>query len=264
MALSNNPAAERSQTFFRLFAYYTEWLLSREFHAVRAIIHDDLYTLKNHPVVCYTNHASWWDPLVFIHLSRNLFADRKAFGPMDARSLENFSFMKKLGIFGIEPDTAHGARTFLQTATELLKSPESLLWVTAEGRFTDPREPLVIRPGVAHLVKRAPQISLIPVAFEYPFWEERYPELLIQIGRPIPAESLGQRNLDQILDFQTRALRQTMRNLARRSLQRDPLAFTTLIHGNSGANPVYDGLSRLSAKIRKCGAPPLDRKTSDD
>ena len=42
---------------------------------------------------------------------------------------------------------------FLEVSTRLLADPNRMLWVTAQGRFADPRlRPLGLRGGVAHLV----------------------------------------------------------------------------------------------------------------
>src|SRR5207253_10605254 len=50
-------------------------------------------------------------------------------------------------------------------------------WIAAEGQLTDPRvRPLRLRSGVGHLAARVRQAVLLPLALEYPFWEERTPD----------------------------------------------------------------------------------------
>jgi hypothetical protein len=66
------------------------------------------------------------------------------------------------------------------------KFPDSVLWVTPEGRFTDVRtRPAIFRPGLASLVARLDTFTLVPLAFEYTFWDERLPEILVSCGQPI-------------------------------------------------------------------------------
>ena len=61
-----------------------------------------------------------------------------------------------------------------------------MLWITAEGSFTDARtRPVRLRPGLAHLARRVPGATIVPLALEYPFWDERTPEALCRFGTPM-------------------------------------------------------------------------------
>ena len=52
------------------------------------------------PLVLYTNHASWWDPLVGLIVKAEFFPDRTLFTPIDATMLERYKMFAKLGFFG--------------------------------------------------------------------------------------------------------------------------------------------------------------------
>ncbi len=67
-------------------------------------------------MIGYANHSSWYDPLMFLVLSRHYFPQHIAYGPMDAVALEKYAFMKKIGIFVVEQDSAPGAARFLQVS----------------------------------------------------------------------------------------------------------------------------------------------------
>ena len=41
--------------------------------------------------------------------------------------------------------------------------------------------PAIFRPGLAALVARLGACTLVPLAFEYTFWDERLPEILISL-----------------------------------------------------------------------------------
>ena len=69
---------------------------------------------------------------------------------MDASALEQYRFMRRIGIFGIETDSLRGAAAFLKVSSGLLEDPKTMLWITAEGTFTDARtRPVRLRPGLA-------------------------------------------------------------------------------------------------------------------
>ena len=60
-----------SEWLLGAFARYTHWYLHRHFDALRVSASGWLPDNENGvPKVVYLNHASWWDPLVCLHLSR--------------------------------------------------------------------------------------------------------------------------------------------------------------------------------------------------
>src|SRR5262249_3538079 len=77
------------------------------------------------------------------------------------------------------PGTARGARRFLEVSQEILSQPDAALWIAAEGRSTDPRDPPVkLRSGIGHLAPRVAPAVLLPRALEYPFSDGRRPGAL--------------------------------------------------------------------------------------
>jgi 1-acyl-sn-glycerol-3-phosphate acyltransferase len=201
------------------------------------------------PVIIYGNHSAWWDPLVSLFLARRFFAQRRSYAPIAAAALQRYRFFSRLGFFGVEDRTLAGAKQFLSTAGAILSEPDSLLWLTPQGRFADVRErPLRFEPGLAHLAKRGPNVRLLPLALEYVYWEERLPEILLRFGpalvgdSTIPTESWNQR-LEQ-------ALESNMNNLRELSLRRDPMDFEILLSGGAGVGGVYDLWRRAKALWR--------------
>jgi 1-acyl-sn-glycerol-3-phosphate acyltransferase len=203
------------------------------------------------PMVVLANHPSWWDGVAFMLLSRRLFPDRPVFIPMEAAALARYGFMRRLGVFGVEPHTVRGAVAFLRTAGAVLATPSHMLWMNVPGRFADPRErPLPVAPGVARLPELAPGAVVLPLALEYPFWTERAPEMLAAFGSPIPAAAL------LALDREARAARigaaiaATMDRLAADAVARDPARFRVLVQGREGMGGVYQAWRRLRAALR--------------
>ena len=92
------------------------------------------------PPVIYVNHASWWDPLVLLLLTHQLYPGRKFFAPMDAKALERYGFFRRIGCFGVELGSLRGAKQFLGASLAALGLPDGGLCVTPQGRFADVRE----------------------------------------------------------------------------------------------------------------------------
>ena len=234
-----DPIAMRSGRAFWAFGWYLRWYFYRKFHAVR-ISHAGLPRgFNNRPLIVYGNHPSWWDPALYILLGALLFPGRRGYGPMDAKALGNYGVFERVGVFGITPDTPRGAARFLSTSLRILSDPVSMLWITAEGEFADARRrPLRLRPGIAHLARRVPGAVILPLAVEYPFWNESRPEALARFGNPI--ETGARRSVAEWTDHLEAELAHTMNALAAEATQRDPGQFRTLLRGSAGVGGIYD------------------------
>ena len=172
------------------------------------------------------------------------------FGPFEAEALEQYGFFQRIGAFGIDPSTRRGAAEFLRTCRGILALPDTTLWITAQGEFSDPRHrPLVLQPGLAHLVRRLDRGIVVPLAVEYPFWNERRPEALSCFGVPIDVASTEGRSVEELNDLLTGALAETVDLLAETAMQRDAGAFRTVVLGRTGVGGVYDLWRRLKAAV---------------
>jgi 1-acyl-sn-glycerol-3-phosphate acyltransferase len=204
-----------SPSWLTWFRRYARWYVARHFHAVRISRAGGVPVLRDAPVVFVVNHPSWWDPVTLLLVS-DLFPDRKHYAPIDAAALEKYRFFAKLGMFGVKPGAG---LTFIRTGRAILVQPRAVLWVTAQGRFADVRDrSATLRGGVAALGCEA----VIPVAIEYTFWHERFPEVLVRFGRPGDS------------------LEQTQDALAAEAVQQRAELFDTLLPGRVGIGGVYD------------------------
>lgn len=164
---------------------------------------------------------------------------RMGYAPIDAQALEKYSFFRRLGFFGVDPTRAQGVRGFLRTSVAALNAPNTFLWLTPQARFADVRErPLEFARGLSRLRDMVPNIPFIPVAIEYPFWEERAPEALVHIGEPASG------GMEE-------ALRDCMDHLAELSVGRVGEAFTDLTRREVGVGGIYD----LWRRIRLAASP---------
>ncbi|HJS87544.1 MAG TPA: lysophospholipid acyltransferase family protein [Acetobacteraceae bacterium] len=280
-----HPARVRSPLACAMAEPYLRWYFKRNFHAVR-IARDGLpAVVPGRSVIVCSNHPSWWDPALFALLTRMLFPGRAGYGPMDADALGKYRVLRRIGVFGIEAGP-RGAARFLRIGLDLLADPATLLWITAEGAFTDPRvRPVRLRPGIAHLARRTNAV-ILPLAIELPFWNERKPEALVRFGPPVnmqeaplppergerlgeggaPAKAStaraspltptlspargGEGECSTVAVWTAafeQALTACMDALAAAAMSRDPARFTTLLQGETGVGGIYDLWRRAAA-----------------
>lgn len=231
-----------SRLMMRWFLWYCRGYLRRHFHSLR-VSREGYPGERNAPVVLYTNHPSWWDPLVGLVAKAQVFPDRDLRTPVDAVALERYGILRRMGFFGVEQGAARGARQFLRQARAVLGSNSGLLAVTPQGRFADVRErPVRFRPGLGHLAASGLKADFLPVAIEYSYWEERLPEILVRVGDAVifgeeDLRSGGPEDCNRVLET---ALERTMDELALQSRRRDPAEFVSILQGGAGQGGVYD------------------------
>jgi 1-acyl-sn-glycerol-3-phosphate acyltransferase len=225
----------------------------RSFHGVRVTGAHHFVTAGNSgvPLILYANHGSWWDPMVSIFLADRLMSHRQHFAPMDAAALERYGILKRVGIFPVEMKSARGAVQFLRTGETILRGG-GILWVTPQGQFVDSRvRPLQFKPGLAALACRtaasAGSCTVLPLAIEYPFWDERLPECVLCFGDAVHVTAGD--DADAVQAKLIAALERTMDELKLQAMQRSPTNFETLGHGTAGTGGFYALGQRLKAFI---------------
>lgn len=233
------------------FAWWCRGYLRKHFHAIRVSKRGPPPELGNEGAALYCNHPSWWDPLVGLIVARDVWGKRSHYAPFDAAALARYRFLERLGFFGVEPGTARGAARFLRAGQAVLAKPGGTLWVTAAGRFHDVRErPLTLKPGLSGLARRMASGVVVPMAVEYPFWDERLPEALVAFGPPIrPAEHPGL-SADAWTRLLEARLGETMDRLAEDAAARDSRRFSTLLAGRTAIGGMYDFGRRWLAWFR--------------
>lgn len=198
------------------------------------------------PAIVLVNHASWWDPLVALMLARRFMPMRSLLGPMEAEQLRKFSFFRKLGVFGINPDDPAS----LEAMTAYVRSrfeadPRTVLWITPQGQFADVREPIRLRPGAAAVAARSPSVTVVSVAVEYSFWSDRRPELFLRFARVGgKADSTAGWTREM-----TAVMQQNADALAGLVIARDYAPFSPIMDASRGRiNPLYDLWLRLRGR----------------
>ncbi len=245
-------APDISPALLGWFRRYAERYLARHFHAIRLARagFDPAELPAGRPLVVYLNHPAWWDPLLGLALAFERFGKRRHYAPIDATALVRYRLLGRLGFFPVELGTRRGATGFLATARAILDDPDAAIWMTPGGRFADPRErPVELQSGLGHLAAKVPAAIFLPLAVEYPFWEERTPEALVRFGEPLDASEarLGPGDWTALL---AERLTATQDALAVDAIARDPARFETLARGKTGVGGAYDAWRRLTARLR--------------
>lgn len=240
-----------SSQLARAFRAYSRGYLRRHFNALRLAREDRPDLSAGEPLVVYLNHPGWWDPLVGLALADRVFPGRETWAPIDAQALRKYRFFERIGFFGVEPGTPSGAIRFLRQGGSVLERQGAALWVTAEGRFTDPRvRPVRLQAGLGMLAARMRRGTILPLALEYGFWEERLPEAFAALGSPVRVEEHAGLDREGWTALLEHRLEETMDALAVSVQRRDPDAFETVLRGRSGVGGPYDLWRRLRARLR--------------
>lgn len=240
------------ETWRRLFASRLPGMFGKSFHAVRFASGSaevlEAAARADAPIVLASNHQSWWDPLVGFLLHDRWFRGRPVLSPMDRTQLAKFAFFRKLGVFGVDPDDAAGLRPFVRHVEERFAAdPRSVLMLTPQGEFVDPRRPVKVRPGIAMVLARTPRAVPLAASVEYLFWNDRRPEVLVRVARVEPPQDpTSVRAWEAAFDA---AMNQNAAALASLAQARDATAFDTVLGGRGArTHPVYDFWLRLTGR----------------
>ncbi len=242
---------ERSKRLWRFMSAYFDRFVRRHMNALRlARWGRPAGIAARAPLVIYANHPAWWDAAILIVAADRLFPERESFAPIDAVMLEKYGIFRRMGAFPVDLDSARGGAQFLSACRAILGQPGRVLWITAQGRFADVRtRPLGLKPGVARLPEIAPGATVLPLAIEYAFWDERGAEACLAFGAPFTADELLALPRPERLARLEDALTATLDRLSADVIARDPAAFESLLSGRRGVGGVYDGWRRLAAAL---------------
>ena len=171
-------------------ARYVRRYLRRHFNAVRVARETTPDLSAGEAVICFVNHPGWWDPLIAYFLNGQFLGGRTAYAPIDHTALEQYPVFRKLGFYGVDLNSLEGAKQFLAVTRELLNAFDDRDLDHSRRQIRGrAHSDLTFQPGLGHVAATAAGVTLLPIAVEYTFWEERTPEALIEFGRPIRTQS---------------------------------------------------------------------------
>ena len=172
--------ANKSKRFESLFAVYNRNLLKRRFNSLQ-ISNAEVLESKT-PQIIYLNHSSWWDGLIAFEISRAVNAD--FFIMMEEKQLKKLSLFRRLGAFSVVRENPRQAVESLRYAANLLKEkPRRTLWIFPQGTILpNDSRPLHFYRGLARIVEKVGECSVIPCAIRYEHLGHYKPEIFVKVG----------------------------------------------------------------------------------
>ena len=163
-----------------VYARYGRRLLRRSF--ARVWLGGEPWPAGDGPTIALLNHSAWWDPIVTLFLSHDLFR-RDGFGIMQGAQLRRYPFFRRIGCFGATGDGFEDARALALHAARLMREgTRRTLWIFPQGELLPARAPLAFRSGAARLARAVPEATLVPVAIRYELRAEQRAELFVRVG----------------------------------------------------------------------------------
>ncbi len=137
------------------------------------------------PVIAYMNHSAWWDAVIPVHLSHDLFR-REIHALMEAAQIRRYPFFRHLGCFGPADSGVAESRAVAAYAANVLRTGKSpILWICPQGALLPSHIPLEFRSGLARITRAVPNALVVPVAFRYQFLKQQKPDCWVKIGEPV-------------------------------------------------------------------------------
>ncbi|MFD1017967.1 lysophospholipid acyltransferase family protein [Thalassobacillus hwangdonensis] len=164
------------------FKRFNRFFLNHHFQSIHLLQESrNIYPQKTLYLV---NHSSWWDPLVIYYLNDKLIKS-DGYGMMHENGIERFPFFKKIGAFSINPDKPKDMIHSINYAVERLNG--GTVWIFPQGkeRHNDIR-PLGFQSGVAHIIRKQPDIRIVPLSITYTIGHTRKPDIHLLLGNEIP------------------------------------------------------------------------------
>ena len=141
----------------------------------------------NIPTILFAPHSNWWDGIVFYNITHRIF--HKEIRLM-VEELNRFPLLRRGGAYSVNKKSPQSAMKALQYSVDVMSDLRNMLCIFPQGIIRPPHyRPIVFQAGLAYIaqnaVKRYGKINLIPVAFDYCFFRDNRPEVIIEFGKRI-------------------------------------------------------------------------------
>ena len=167
---------------------------------------------KSVQTILFAPHSNWWDGIVFYNITHRIFHKEIR---MMIEELNRFPLFSKGGAYSVNKKSAQSAMKALKYSVDLLADKRNMLCIFPQGIIRPPHyRPIEFQTGLAFIaqnaVKKYGRINLIPVAFDYTFFRDNRPEVVVNFGNRIEFDANNipkdRKELNHILEH---ALEQT-------------------------------------------------------
>lgn len=176
--------ARKNHVLETIYSAYVRNLIRRRFGSVQ-ISGTPLPTTAR-VVIAYMNHSAWWDAVIPVHLSHDLFR-REIHALMEGAQLKKYPFFRHLGCFGPTESGVAAAREVLEHAVSILSGAKkpAIFWIFPQGAILPSHVPMKFKSGLSRIAASLPEAAIVPVAIRYVFMKNEKPDVRIKIGEPV-------------------------------------------------------------------------------
>ena len=227
----------------RAYARYGRRLLRRAF--ARVWVGGAPWPEGGGPVIAFVNHSAWWDPVLALFLSHDVFR-RDGYGLMEGAQLLRYPFFRRIGCFGATGDhPAEDARGLALHAARLLRGaepdrPPRTLWIFPQGALLPARVPLAFRSGLARFSRAVPDAVLLPVAVRYEVRSAQRPECFVRLGPPVHPAPGGAESPGRLTRRLEQRLREELDRLDADLTADHPAGYRVALAGRGSLSDFYD------------------------
>ena len=201
--------ARKNSALETIYSAYARRLIRKQFGSLQ--ISGSGFPATERVVIAYMNHSAWWDAVIPVHLSHDLFP-REIHALMEGEQIRKYPFFRHLGCFGPTEKTIADAKAVVDHATFVLTNAKrpAVFWIFPQGAILPSRVPMEFKSGLARIAERLPEAAIVPVAVRYEFLKEKKADCFVKIGEPVARteKDLSQftRRLEERLEGELTAL----------------------------------------------------------
>ncbi len=175
--------ARKNSVLESIYTAYARRLIRKQFSGVR--LSGARFPQTDSPIIAYMNHSAWWDAVVPVHLTHDLFR-RELHALMEGEQIKKYPFFRHLGFFGPTESALADARAVVEHSAKVLRSGvRTILWVCPQGAIFPSRSPMRFKSGLARIAGAVPEATMVPIGFRYEFLKKEKPDCLVRIGEPV-------------------------------------------------------------------------------
>ena len=175
--------ARKNNVLESIYSAYARRLIRKQFGQVQVSGAD--FPQTDHPLIAYVNHSAWWDAVVPVHLSHDLFR-REIHALMEGEQLRKYPFFRHLGCFGPTESGIADARAVIEHSVRILRTGKRpILWIFPQGAILPSRAPMQFKSGLAHIAQAVPDAVVVPIAIRYEFLKHEMPHCRVRTGEPV-------------------------------------------------------------------------------
>ena len=176
--------ARKNSALETIYSAYARRLIRKQFGSLQ--ISGSGFPATERMVIAYMNHSSWWDAVIPVHLSHDLFP-REIHALMEGEQIKKYPFFRHLGCFGPTEKTVADAKAVVEHAVSVLRSAKepAVFWIFPQGAILPSRVPMKFKSGLARIAEKVPEAVVIPVAIRYEFTKNEKPDCFVRIGEPV-------------------------------------------------------------------------------